>query len=172
MVETSQKHEAEVWATIATALPITPRNQKAEADCPMAQKVLNLAASKYLQPESIDETQPEKLNGFVRYLRNKRNVEIVDVRRGTLIVTVESSSRESFEGLWEDYCTGYLNEMAQKFLVTEDILKELDITVVTLTTTIQEQEYRDCLKYLSYESLGTCMGTFFRPFFFNLFVRT
>ena len=74
------------------------------------QQILSLAAHKYLQ--TIDPSKPEELNGFVYYLEKVRKVLIVDtksVESGSLIITVEFSSREILAGLWDDYCTGYLN---------------------------------------------------------------
>ncbi len=143
LVETLQQHEGGVRET--RALPNISLKRKAETTCPMAQKVLNLVASKYLQ--RIDTAQPDDLNGFVYYLEKKKKVLIVDARLGSLMITVESTSLEILEDLWKDYCTGYLNEMAQKFLVTEDVLTELGLTKVTLTTTILEEEYRNCREY-------------------------
>ena len=112
---------------------------------PTEQEVLNLAASKYLQ--TIDPSKPEDLNGFVYYLKEVRKVLILDTQSGSLIITVECSSLEILDELWDDYCTGYLNEMAQTFLVTEDLLKVLGLIEVKLTTTILEEEYRACREY-------------------------
>ena len=39
--------------------------------------------------------------------------------------------------------------MVQECLVTEDILKELGLTEVKLTATIDEKDYIDCQKYLA-----------------------
>ncbi|KAL9959086.1 hypothetical protein ACROYT_G036168 [Oculina patagonica] len=148
-VETLQEYTGEVGET--RALPITSRKRKAETTCPMAQKFLDLAASKYLQ--RYETAQPEDLNGFVYYLEKRRKVLIVDARPGSLIITVESTSLERLEDLWKDYRSGYLNEMAQKFLVTEDVLKELGLTMVTLTTTISEEEYRNCREYFLHRAV-------------------
>ena len=115
---------------------------------PTSQEVLNLAAFKYLQ--TIDPTKPEDLNSFVYYLEKVRKVLIVDTKSGSLIITVECSSLEILDGLWDDYCAGFLNEMVQKFLVTEDVLKELGLIEsygLKLTTTIPEEEYRACREY-------------------------
>ncbi|KAJ7388926.1 hypothetical protein OS493_034852 [Desmophyllum pertusum] len=97
--------------------------------------------------QSIDPSNPEEFNGYLQYLKDVRQVLIVDLKQGSLIITVECSSLEILEGLWEDYCTSHLNEMAQKFLVTEDLLKELGLTEAKLTTTILEEEYRACREY-------------------------
>lgn len=121
---------------------------------PSPQEVLRLIAFKYLR--KVDLSTPEEFNGFVRYIEKVRQALIVDVTPGSLIVKLECSSLEILEGLWEDYCTGYLNRMAQKFLVTEEILEEFDLVEVKLTTTIKKEEYSACQELLS-EIAGMCM---------------
>ena len=112
---------------------------------PSSQEVLNLAAFKYLK--TVDPSKPDDLNGFVHYLREIRKLLILDTKPGSLIITMECGSLEILDELWDDYCTGHLNEIAQEFLVTEDILKELGLTEVKLATTILEEEYRACREY-------------------------
>ena len=142
----SQEHEAGVPVQGMTMAPTTSYMRKAETGFPTAQEVLNLAASKYLK--TIDPSKPEDLNGFVLYLEKVRKTLIVDTQSGSLIITVECSSLEILDELWDDYCSGFLNKMAQKFLATDDVLKELGLTEVKLTTTILEEDYRACREYL------------------------
>lgn len=117
---------------------------------PSAQKVLNFIALKSFQ--TVDPSNPEELNGFLQYMEKVRKVLILDVQSGSLILTVECRSLEILEGLWEDYCTGHLNEMAQKYLVTEEVLTEFGLTGVKLTTTILEDDYRACREYFTQSS--------------------
>ena len=126
--------------------PITSHMRKAETGFPTSQDVLNLAASKYLK--AIDPSKPEDLNGFVYYLEKVRKTLIVDTQSGSLIITVECSSVEILDELWYDYCNGFLKKMVQKFLVDDEVLKELGLTEVKLTTTILEEDYRACREYL------------------------
>ncbi|PFX19582.1 uncharacterized protein LOC111338019 [Stylophora pistillata] len=100
---------------------------------------------KYLN--TIDPSKPEELNGFVQYLKEVREVLIVETVFGSLIITVECISLEILDGLWNDYRTGYLNEMAQKYLVTKELLIELGLRDVKLTVTILENEYKKCQEY-------------------------
>ena len=120
-----------------------------------SQEVLDLIALKYLK--TVNPSTPEEFNGFVQYIEKARKALIVDVISSSLIVMVECSSLEILEGLWEDYSTGYLSEMAQKFLATDEILKAFGLAEVELTTTIKEEEYRTCHKLLS-EITGMFMG--------------
>ena len=91
---------------------------------------------------TTDASEPKGLGGFVSYLKKKRRVAIVDITGlppHSLIITVECSSLQKLEKLWRDYSMEYLNEMLHKF-----ILEELALTKVKLTTTISEEEYKDC----------------------------
>ena len=105
---------------------------------PSAQEVMNSIAHKYFRV--VDPSNPEELNGFVRFLSDVRKVLVLDAESGSLIVTVLCSSLKVLDALWYDYCTGHLNDMAQKYLVTKDVLKEFDLTELKLTTTIQGEE--------------------------------
>lgn len=113
---------------------------------PSSQEIVNLIAEKYIQ--TIDPSNPEGLNGFLEYMEKVRQTIVIDVKKGSLIITVQCSSLHILDELWEDYCTGHLKEVAQRYLVTEDILKELGVDAVQLTVTINEEEYKAYRKYL------------------------
>ena len=112
---------------------------------PSAQEVMNSIAHKCFRV--VDPSNPEELNGFVRFLSDVRKVLVLDAESGSLIVTVLCSSLKVLDALWYDYCTGHLNDMAQKYLVTKDVLKEFDLTELKLTTTIQGEEYIAARKF-------------------------
>ena len=114
-------------------------------ELPTSQGVLNFIAHRYFQ--TVNTTKPEELNGFLQYLKNVREVLVLDAQPGRLILTVLCSSLKILDTLWYDYCTGRLNDMAQKYLVTEHVLKEFDLTELKLTTTIQAEEYIAARKF-------------------------
>ena len=109
------------------------------------QQVLIRIANNYLR--TVNPSTVEEHLQFRSYLRDMRGLLIVDVQLGSLITTVECRSLQILEGLWEDYSTGHLNDMAQKYLVTEEILRECGLLEVKLTTTILEDDYRACREY-------------------------
>ena len=113
---------------------------------PSSQEVLNLIATKYF--ETINPSNREELNGFLQYMERVRKLILVDVKTGSLIITVRCSSLRILDGLWEDYSTGHLNKVAQRYLVTEDVLKDLGLDSVQLTLTISEEEYKAYRKHL------------------------
>ena len=110
------------------------------------QEVLNYIAKKCF--ETVDPSDPEQLNKFLRYLQDVRKALFVKAKEGSLIITMACNSLEILDELWEDYCKGYVDEMAQKHLVTEDVLEKFDLTSLTLKTDIDEKEYRACQTHL------------------------
>ena len=127
---------------IPSAQEVIPSAQEV---IPSAQEVMNSIAHKCFRV--VDPSNPEELNGFVRFLSDVRKVLVLDAQSGSLIVTVLCSSLKVLDALWYDYCTGHLNDMAQKYLVTKDVLKEFDLTELKLTTTIQGEEYIAARKF-------------------------
>lgn len=123
----------------------TTPEQSEQNGIPTTQAILNLVASKYLA--NVNPSSREALSDFVQYLTEVRKVLIVDTHRGSLIIKVKCSTLKILEDLWDDYCIGHLNEMAQNHLVTEEILKTLGLTELILTTSISDEKYRECKKY-------------------------
>ncbi len=154
MASTSKEQDGWIQNARARVLPVTSRKRKEKASWGFstytARNVLNLAAFKYL--ETTDAS-----NGFVHYLK-KRNVEIVDVQAGSLIITVKCGSQQILDKLWNDYCAGVVNEMAHQYLVTKEILNELGLTEVKLTTAIPEKEANAYQKQLQDFSSGEVFG--------------
>ena len=136
MVVTGVKRKA-VEPVASAGLPLAGRTESAEEGG--SQGVMNFIARKYFQ--TVDTTKPEERNEFLRFLTDVRKVLVLDAQSGSLILTALCRSLEILDALWYDYCTGHLNDMAQKYLVTKDILKEIDLPGLKLTTTIQGEEY-------------------------------
>ena len=144
MVVTGVKRKA-VEPVASAGLPLAGRTESAEEAEAGSQEVMNFIARKYFQ--TVDTTKPEERNEFLRFLTDVRKVLVLDAQSGSLILTALCRSLEILDALWYDYCTGHLNDMAQKYLVTKDVLKEFDLTELKLITTIQREEYMAARKY-------------------------
>lgn len=144
-------------ATNSTVLPTTSCKRKAEPSWSFTpgQDVLDLAMYKHLQ--TTDSSKPEDVNGFVYYLEHVRKVVIVDVQPGSLIITVECGSLQVLEELWHDYCTGFVSKMAQKYLLTKDVLNELGLSKVKFSTSIPMERYKACHDQLRAFDSGECL---------------
>ena len=62
---------------------------------------------------------------------NKCTAEVYSLVYSKLAIYIINSalcrSLEILDALWGDYRTGHLNDMAQKYLVTKEVLKEFDL---------------------------------------------
>ena len=150
MVVTGAKRKA-VELAASAGLPLVGRTESIEEAgvktnvVPNTQGVLDFIALKYFQ--TVDTTKREERTEFLEYLTDVRKVLVLDAQSGSLIVTVLCTSLEILDALWYDYCTGHLNDMAQKYLVTKDVLKEFNLTKLKLTTTIQLEECMTARKF-------------------------
>ena len=146
MAASSQEVEEGIQETDALSVRSRKRRTGGSWGLPTGDDVLNLAAKRYLQ-------EPEGSNGFVRYLTCKLKVVLVDVKTGSLIITVECSSSKILQELWQDYLAGHVNEKAHTFLATKEVLNELGLTEVKFTTKIPKEEYESGRKkFLDIES--------------------
>ena len=94
----------------------------------------------------------EPIRLLVRYLKFKLGVDIQDNRLGSLVITVSCSTPQVLERLWDDYCSGHLNEVIQQTLVTAEVLEELGLSEVKLKTIISEEEYKACREFFMQSS--------------------
>ena len=94
----------------------------------------------------------EPIRLLVRYLKFKLGVDIQDNQLGSLVITVSCSTLQVLERLWDDYCSGHLNEVIQQTLVTAEVLEELGLSEVKLKTIISEEEYKACREFFMQSS--------------------
>ena len=111
-----------------------------------------LAELRKLHLKEVYAAEPQVFNENVeklcRDLEDEQNLKVHGSKMGSLLITVECRSLEILEGLWESYCRGNLNEKAQKYLVTPEILNALGLAEVKLKTTILEEDYKACQRFL------------------------
>ena len=51
--------------------------------------------------------------------------------------------------MWHNYTSGALDEAAQRYLVTDEVLKLYNLRELKLSTSIDEEEYRRCKAQLT-----------------------
>ena len=101
------------------------------------------------------------------FIEKTFEANVMMVQSGSLIITVQCPTLESLESLWNGYCCGYLNDVVESFLVTDELKRKLGLDKVRLKTTIEEENYLICKKAfvensgelgsLSRAFLGTCI---------------
>ena len=90
----------------------------------------------------------EGVSGLIEYIVDTHKVATKSVGLGSLEITFRCPTLESLESLWSDYQSGHLNDIAERYLVTEDIKKKLNLQSIRLKTTIEEENYSNCKKIL------------------------
>ncbi|CAH3148539.1 unnamed protein product [Porites lobata] len=86
----------------------------------------------------------EGMSGLIEHVQETYNLALKSVGVGSLEITFQCPSLESLEVLWSDYQSGDLNDVAERYLVTDDIKKKLNLKNLTLKTTIEDENYRIC----------------------------
>ena len=79
------------------------------------------------------------LSDFVKHLENTYQFSLTTVGEGSLVIKGQCPDLQSLESLWNDYCSGVLNEAAERFLVTDDVKKENNLVTLRLKTIIEEE---------------------------------
>jgi len=88
------------------------------------------------------------VSGLIEHIHQTYDLALKSVGLGCLEISLQCPSLESLERLWGDYQSGHLNDVAQRYLVTDDIKKKLDLKNVRLKTTIEDENYRICKNIL------------------------
>ena len=92
------------------------------------------------------------MSGLIEYIKKTHNVALESVGLGSLEITFRCTSLKSLESLWSDYQSGHLNNSAERYLVTDDIKKKLNLKSIKLKTIIEEENYRICKRILTEKS--------------------
>ena len=69
-------------------------------------------------------------------------------KMGSLIIIFNCQSIESLEHLWSNYLSGHLDEMAEQYLVTDEMKEKLNLETISMKTTIKYENYFNCRKVL------------------------
>ena len=97
-------------------------------------------------------TTPDGVSALIEHIHKTYDLALESVGIGSVEITFRCPTLESLEHLWSDYQAGYLNEIAMKYLVTNEIKEKLNLETVRLKTTIEDENYRNCRKILMEKS--------------------
>ena len=95
---------------------------------------------------------PHGVSALIEHIHDTYKLALRSVGIGSLEITFRCPSLESLESLWSDYQSGHLNDIAERYLVTDDIKKKLNLENVRLKTIIEEENYLICMRVLMEKS--------------------
>lgn len=88
------------------------------------------------------------LKSFTDNLIETYEVLVLNVDKGSIVVSLRCPTLESVEHLWSDYRSGDLDKLAERYLVTDDMKEKLKLEKSYLKITIDEENYLNCKKAL------------------------
>ena len=86
----------------------------------------------------------EGIGEFLKHIEDTYNLLTKALGYGCLEIRVQCHNLESLERLWKDCNHGDLDRMAERYLVTTELKKELDLKALRLSVKINEEEYLAC----------------------------
>ena len=110
-----------------------------EQDLLMYRKLQNSKTRSSMSNES-------KIEQLIKYIQAEMHVKVKLVKMGSLTIIMQCPTLESLEKLWKSYCSGYLSDIVERLLVTDELRRKLGLENVRLTTTIEEENYLICKK--------------------------
>ncbi|CAH3175241.1 unnamed protein product, partial [Porites lobata] len=97
------------------------------------------AYMKYHRPSTLLD-----FDNFFGHMTKIYRTALVSVKISSLVISVKCPTLESLERLWKDYQSGCLNDIAERFLVTDELKRKLGLDNIRLKTTIEEENYLIC----------------------------
>ena len=94
-------------------------------------------------------TKDQNPQKFCFYLSSTLKIELLNKKPGSLKLKVHCRSLEILEWLWEDYCSGHLDTVADECLVTDELKRETGVDITWLDTTILNEDYLRCKAFLT-----------------------
>ncbi|XP_068670406.1 serine/threonine-protein phosphatase 6 regulatory ankyrin repeat subunit C-like isoform X2 [Montipora foliosa] len=151
---------SEVGDTLIKLLISAPGLQKEQQK--EVYKTLALQVQNFLK---FHEHSTDDLQGVValtEFIKNAYQVHLKSVSMGSLEVIVDCPTLKSLERLWNDYLSGHLNNVTERYLVTIEMKQQLGLETISLKTTIEEENYLTC-KHVLLEMPGgldsTCLSS-------------
>ena len=108
--------------------------------------MLALQVQTFVESRNLSPAELEPVGALIEFLEKAYHVALVSVNVGSLEIVVRCPNLESLERLWSDYLSGRLNEEAERYLMTDEVKRKLNLETVNLTTTIEERNYLICRK--------------------------
>ena len=124
------------------------------------EKILTQVVETYVKCNDFSKDNIEEdLKSFTDHLVDVYGLLLVTVGKGSVIIILDCRTLDSLEHLWNDYLAGHLDNLAERYLVTNEMKKKLNLETVSLKTTILEEDYLNCKEALM-ELRSTYSGEF------------
>ena len=124
------------------------------------EEILTQVVEKYVKYNEFSrDNLVEDLKSFTDHIVNAYGIHLVTVGKGSIIIILDCPSLESLEHLWSDCLAGHLDKVAERYLVTDEMKKLLNLETICLKATIEKENFLNCKQALM-ELPRTCSGEY------------
>ena len=88
----------------------------------------------------------EGLGVFLKCIEDAYNLSVKALGFDCLEIPVQCPTLGSLEILWKDYCSGHLNQMAERCLLTDEVRNKPQLKAIRLKIALEDEEYEACRK--------------------------
>ena len=101
-----------------------------------------------MESRNYSKVKVPGMSAFLEVLEVFYNASLVVLNVGSLIISLDCKTLRGLDQLWNDYLCGHLNKVAERYLVTNEMKKKLNLRTIKLKTTLEEGDYLKCKKVL------------------------
>ena len=110
--------------------------------------MLTPQATTFVKSRNYSKVELPGVRAFLEFLEKVYNVSEGALNVGSLIISLDCKTLRGLDQLWNDYLSGHLNKVAERYLVTDEMQKKLNLRKINFKTTIEEENYLNCRKVL------------------------
>ncbi|XP_068724841.1 protein mono-ADP-ribosyltransferase PARP14-like [Montipora capricornis] len=112
-------------------------------------KFLIPQVQEFVKCRDYSSNKQKGVRDLTKFINKAYEVSLMAVKVGSLEIIVECPTLRSLEHLWNDYLSGHLNKVAERYLVTDEMNTKLGLETINLKATIDEENYLACRKFLT-----------------------
>ena len=105
-------------------------------------------ATTFVESHNYSKVKATGVRALLEFLETIYRVSRQALNVGSLIISLNCKTLKSLDQLWNDRLSGHLNKVAERYLVTDEMKKKLNLRTINLKTTIEEENYLNCRKVL------------------------
>ncbi|XP_068739746.1 uncharacterized protein [Montipora capricornis] len=111
--------------------------------------LLETQVKRFVKSRDYSSNKQKGVSALTDFIHKAYEVSLMAVNVGSLEIIVECPTLKSLEHLWNDYLSGHLNNVAERYLVTDEMKKKVGLETINLKTTINEEDYLACRKFFA-----------------------
>ena len=124
------------------------------------EEILTQVVEKYVNCNEFSKDDLDNdLKLFTDHIGKVFRVNLATIGKGSVVIILECPTLDSLEHLWSEYLAGHLDNVAERYLVTNELKKKLNLETIFFKSTIEEEDYLNCKEALM-ELRSTYSGEF------------